>query len=120
MDDDPDIREVTCSLLEHLGYIPYATEHGEEAIAAYRDRPAAFAAVILDLTVPGAMGGIETLRRLQELDPHVRAIVASGYSDAPVMANHAKKGFGATLAKPYTVEQLAAALQEVIGSEPAR
>jgi signal transduction histidine kinase/ligand-binding sensor domain-containing protein/ActR/RegA family two-component response regulator len=120
MDDDPDIREVTCSLLESLGYISEAVEHGEAAIASYRSRPDAYDAVILDLTVPGAMGGAETLRRLQEIDPGIRAIVASGYSDAPVMADYACYGFCAVLAKPFTVEQLAAALLQAIDSSPAR
>jgi two-component system, cell cycle sensor histidine kinase and response regulator CckA len=74
----------------------------------------AFAAVILDLTVPGAMGGKETLARLLEIDPQVKAIVSSGYSDDPIMAEFAKYGFRGVIAKPYRISELSRVLNKVI------
>jgi DNA-binding NarL/FixJ family response regulator len=74
--------------------------------------------VILDLTVPGAMGGKDTLARLLEIDPQVKAIVSSGYSDDPIMADFLKYGFRGVLAKPYQVSELSKILHDVIMGKP--
>ena len=65
-----------------------------------------FATVILDLTVPGGMGGKEVMSRLLQIDPQVKAIVSSGYSDDPIMANYQTYGFTEVIAKPYTIAEL--------------
>ena len=81
MDDDDDIRDLAGAILGLLGYEPTLTTEGTETLAAYqqaRTEGEPFAAVILDLTIPGGMGGKETMRRLREVDPNVRAIVSSG------------------------------------------
>ena len=73
-----------------------------------------FNAVILDLTVPGGMGGREALRKLMDQDPEVRAIVSSGYSNDPVMANYTAYGFKGAVKKPYLVQEMSRVLHDVI------
>ena len=118
MDDEDAIRELAAEMLEALGYQPVVTRDGQAAIDAFiqaraDDNP--FDAVVMDLTVPGAMGGKELVRRLIEIDPDVRALVSSGYADDPVMADHRGYGFKGVVAKPYTVKDLARALEVLLG-----
>ncbi len=113
MDDDPDIRGVATAMLEVLGYQVECAADCEGAVRLYRDALAAgerFDGVILDLTVAGGPGGREALARLRRVDPAVRAFASSGYSDDEVLADPPAFGFVAAIGKPYTVEQLAAAL----------
>src|SRR5512143_4138071 len=113
MDDDPDIREVAAAMLEVLGYEVECAADGDGAVARYRDALASgrrFDGVILDLTVTGGPGGREALERLRSIDPAVRAFASSGYSDDQVLADPPAFGFVAAIGKPYTVDQLAAAL----------
>jgi two-component system cell cycle sensor histidine kinase/response regulator CckA len=70
--------------------------------------------VILDLTVPGAMGGVEALRRLREIDPEVAAVVSSGYAADSVLAEHRERGFRGVLVKPYGLEQLERLMAEIL------
>jgi CheY-like chemotaxis protein len=93
---------------------------GEEAVALYRQARESgdrFDIVIMDLTVPGAMGGKEAIRRFREIDPMVKAIVSSGYSDDPIMADFKKYGFKAVLAKPYKIHQLSETLYRVMAEK---
>jgi len=120
MDDEEEILASTAMLLECLGYQVAAAPEGERAIECFRraqarDEP--FDAVILDLTVPGGMGGAEVVKILRALDPGVRAIVSSGYSDTPVMAHYKKYGFCGVIRKPYTRDELGSVLKEVLGGE---
>jgi DNA-binding NarL/FixJ family response regulator len=88
-----------------------------EATVAYQHAQAAgqpFAAVILDITVPGGVGGKEAMARLQAIDPQVKALISSGYANDPIMANFAQYGFSGVVTKPYTVERLKQALQRVL------
>jgi PAS domain S-box-containing protein len=106
MDDEEVIRKLAAEMLLTLGYEVQTCSSGEQAITIYRAAMTAevpFAAVIMDLTVPGGMGGKEAARRILELDPTAYLIVSSGYSNDPVMAGYAKFGFSATLAKPYNI-----------------
>jgi CheY-like chemotaxis protein len=124
MDDEGMVREVALEFLGHLGFEGTAVEGGEEAVAAYRDAREAgrpFSAVIMDLTIPGGMGGKEAVRRLHDLDPGVRAIVSSGYSNDPVMADPARFGFRGVIAKPYRMRELREVLEGVLsgGGSPA-
>ncbi len=113
MDDELPIRDLARASLSHLGYEVDTAEHGNEALEKFQSaksegRP--YAAIIMDLTVPGGMGGRETVKRLLDLDPHVKAIVSSGYSQDPVMANYREFGFVAMVEKPYKIESLAKTL----------
>lgn len=117
MDDDPDIRDLAGAILGLIGYDATLTCDGTEALRVYEEALGTshrFAAVILDLTIPGGMGGKETVRRLKEIDPDVRAIVSSGYSNDAVIADFRASGFVAMVAKPYRMEDLARALHEAI------
>lgn len=92
-------------------------EDGDAALALYQDAfetNTTFDAVILDLTVPGAMGGLETVRQLTTLDPNVRAIVSSGYSNDSVMVNFANFGFRAAVKKPYQMWEMSLMLNEIL------
>lgn len=119
MDDDPMIRGLAGEILWHLGYeVEFATD-GKEAIALYQDsmdstKP--FDAVILDLTVRGGMGGKEAIQRLIAIDPEVKGIVSSGYSDDPGMTDFKQFGFSGVVAKPYTLEELGEKLNQVLKS----
>jgi len=73
--------------------------------------------VIMDLTIPGGMGGRETLQRLAELDPAVKAIVCSGYSNDPVMAEYGSYGFAGVVAKPYRIRHLVETVSRVIAAK---
>ena len=117
MDDEDFIRELVSMMLNTLGYEVALSEDGQQALVMYRealDAGSPFDAVILDLTVPGGMGGKETLRQLAAIDPHVCAIVSSGYSNDPVMADHIHFGFRAAIKKPYLVQELSQVLNKVI------
>lgn len=117
MDDEAFIRDLAMSLLSHLGYEPTFAREGNEAIEAYRNalrEGAGFDAVILDLTVVEGMGGKECIRELKKIDPHVRAIVSSGYSNDPIMADPGKYGFSALIAKPYNIQSLSTVLKKTI------
>ncbi len=117
MDDDRDVRGIGVQLLKALGYEVSEASGGEEALRLYeqaRDR-APFAVVVLDLTVPGGMGGKECVRRLRTQDPNVRAIVATGYYTDPIVAEFQSYGFAAAVQKPYRLEDLASALTQVLG-----
>jgi PAS domain S-box-containing protein len=109
MDDEPELRETVGAMLRRLGYAVELVENGARAIERYREslrnnRP--FDVVIMDLTVPGGMGGREAMIMLKELDPGVRAIVSSGYANDPVMADYARYGFKGVAAKPFNLKQL--------------
>jgi len=74
--------------------------------------------VLRDLTIPGGMGGMEAVKRLQEIDPNVRAIVCSGYSNDTVMANYKRFGFRAVVPKPYSLKQLSGTISDVLSTTP--
>ncbi len=109
MDDDELIRQTLGSMLRYLGYDPVLVPDGREAIERYRRAMAErlpFDLVILDLTVPGGMGGEEAIGELKKLDPQVRAVVSTGYSHSPVTAQYERYGFVGILPKPYNIEDI--------------
>jgi PAS domain S-box-containing protein len=117
MDDDPLVRGVLAAMLTELGFQAVFARDGAEAVVAYADaarRGHPFAAAILDLTVRGGVGGLEAVRRLLALDPGARALVSSGYSNDPVLSDHRAHGFRGVVRKPYRVEELSAALHQVL------
>lgn len=114
MDDDESVRDVLTQLIARLGYQVTAVADGAAVVERYveaRRAGAPFHLVVLDLNVVGGMGGEETLRHLRALDPGVRAVVSSGYSDNAIMAEYLAHGFKGVVAKPYTINQLAEALR---------
>ncbi len=120
MDDEEDIRENIIEIGEALDYKIAGAKNGEEAIAMYKEALNAgepYSVVILDLTIRGGMGGDEAVEELKKIDPNVKAIVFSGYSNKPVVANYEEYGFAAKLNKPIKVNQLAKTLREIIDSE---
>lgn len=117
MDDEPFVREVATVMLKNLGFEAVAVPDGEAALKQYEEAHRngdPFDVVIMDLTIPGGMGGEEAMRKLKEFDPDVRGIVSSGYSNDPVMADHRSFGFAGVVAKPYLVEDLQRVLHEVL------
>jgi len=117
MDDEAIVRVVAGELLRELGHEAVFAEHGDSAIEKYKKARAEgrpFDVVILDLTIRGGKGGAETLRDLQEIDPGVKAVVSSGYSDDEVIATFRQHGFHAFLKKPYSIDELNVVLDEVL------
>ena len=117
MDDDEAIREVTEKILIELGYEVGSAADGAQTIAVYKNaaqsgRP--FNAVIMDLTIPGGMGGKEAIQQLLKIDPKVTAIVSSGYSNDPIMSEYKKYGFRGVATKPYRIEKLSWVLHDVL------
>jgi PAS domain S-box-containing protein len=124
MDDDPFVRTTVERLLASMGCNAMATGDGESAVTTFRaarERGEPFAVLLLDLTVPGGMGGVEALSAIRRIDPEVPAVVMSGYAEDPVMARHADYGFQAVLPKPFTLDGLGVALRDATsggGQEP--
>ena len=117
MDDDEAISRLAVRMLKPCGYTVTTAPNAQEAIALYRqalDTGTPFDAVIMDLTIPGGPGGQEVIQALIVLDPHVRAIVSSGYAGDPVMANPTAYGFKGTVAKPYTARGLREVVAQVL------
>jgi len=117
MDDDMYIKDVARALLESMGYSVTIANHGKEALELFDKATAEkqpYDAVILDLTIPGGMGGKETIRELRKRDPKIKAIASSGYSEAPVMSHPDMYGFKAVLRKPYKRDDLGNALQQLM------
>ena len=109
MDDDDDFRRSFAELMESLGHDVHQSSNGEDAVSMYLDYMSsgkAFDLVILDMTIKGGMGGVETFRRLKVMDPGVRALVASGYSDKLGETEYLERGFSGYLKKPIIVDEL--------------
>lgn len=116
MDDEEDIQDVLGKMLEHLGFEVDFADDGLKAVALYTralqdGHP--YVATILDLTIPGGMGGKETLRLIKDHDPDAKVIVSSGYSNDPVMAHAGQFGFSGFIAKPYNLLDLSKVLTQV-------
>lgn len=123
MDDDETVRSVLRSMLEMLGHEATMTGDGREAVKLYGEGLASskpFDLVIVDLTIPGGMGGKQTTDELLKTDPEALVIVSSGYSNDPVMADYREHGFVAAVSKPYVLEELTAAIDAAIDGTPAR
>ena len=119
MDDDEAVNATARKMLEHLGFAVECALDGEQAVKLYergRREGAPFDLVILDLTIPGGMGGKKTIEKLIAVDPDVRAIVSSGYSNDMIMANFSDFGFKGVIAKPYRIDELAQVLEQVMGN----
>ena len=117
MDDEEIIRRLAGDMLNYLGYQSEIAANGEEAIGKFqeaRNSGEPYDLIIMDLTIPGAMGGKEAIERLLRIDPGVKAIVSSGYSNDPILANYRKYGFSGVVKKPYRIAELSQIVYEVI------
>ena len=120
MDDEEPIREMISVMLDRLGFTVKTVADGAELLreyAAARGGKEPYDLVMMDLTVPGAMGGREAMQELRKLDPGVKAIVSSGYSGDPVMANFREHGFCGIVPKPFRVNDLAKVLQAALAGK---
>lgn len=120
MDDEDAIRRMAHSLLGRLGFEVTLASEGATAVQLYAEakgRGYPYDLVVMDLTVPGGMGGKEAMRELLKIDPGVRAIVSSGYSSDPVMANYQAHGFKGMVPKPYKITDLARVARRVIEAD---
>lgn len=118
MDDEPVIRETLTETLAQMGHVPAAVADGLAALESYQQALKSshpFDLLILDLTIPGGMGGSATLEAIRVVNPTVRAIVMSGYTNDEVMRDYRKIGFRAALPKPFTSDILEAAINEALG-----
>jgi len=120
MDDEEMILKLSALILQRLGYEAEFSRRGEEAVERYRQalqEGARFDAVILDLTVRGGMGGLQAMRHLQKIDAGVKALVSSGYSNSPVMAEPQRYGFSGVVVKPYDLQSLSESLHNLLHNQ---
>jgi len=118
MDDDEVIRDAAGEMLKLLGYEVEVAKDGQEVLDLFQkkellaEKP--IDAVIMDLTIPGGMGGKYTIEKLQKIAPQIKVIVSSGYSNNPLMAEYEKYGFSGVVVKPYKIEELSKILHAVL------
>lgn len=117
MDDEEIIQDVLSNMLDFLGYEADIASNGSQAIEMYvkaKESSKPFDALIMDLTIHGGMGGKEAIQDLLKIDPEVKAIVSSGYSNDPAVTNFHEFGFKAVIAKPFKIEELSSVLKKVV------
>jgi CheY-like chemotaxis protein len=119
MDDEKAVRTVAGRMLKHLGYddVEFAAD-GAEAVRMYKaamESGNPFSVAILDLTVPAGMGGDVAVSKLLKIDPGVKSIVSSGYTDESAIVRYSEYGFSGMVTKPYTIEELGKVLRDVTG-----
>ena len=122
MDDDEIIQDVLSGMLDFIGYEVLIAGDGIEAIEKYKQavqEDRSFDVVIMDLTIPGGVGGKEAIVDLLKIDPHAKAIVSSGYSNDPVVLNYQEYGFKGVVNKPFKIEELTRILEEIACPESA-
>ena len=122
MDDEEIVSSIAREMLVHMGHEVAVARDGQTALALYQEalgQGKRFDAVIMDLTVPGGMGGREAVRELLRIDPAARVIVASGYSNDPVMAAYIDYGFCAAVSKPFRLQELASGVERALNSSRA-
>jgi PAS domain S-box-containing protein len=117
MDDDEIIRDIAREILGHLGYRVALCTEGSQALEMYRkamNTGEPFDLVIMDLTIPGGMGGKETMEKLLEIDHDVKGIVSSGYNNDPILASYRQYGFSGVIIKPYNITELGKVVHDLI------
>ena len=120
MDDEKMVRNIADRMLKKIGYEVVLAKDGAETIKLYKQavqsrRP--FEAVIMDLTIPGAIGGKEAIKTLLKINPEVKAIVSSGYANDPILAHFKDYGFQGVIPKPYSIEEMSNILYKVINEK---
>ncbi len=119
MDDEESVRIVVNRMLELLGYTPSLAKDGNEAVMLYKealDCGQPYDVVVMDLTVPGGMGGEEAVQKILDFDPDVTAIVSSGYANDPIMSDFGQYGFCDIIPKPFKFEEMSRILHKVINN----
>jgi two-component system cell cycle sensor histidine kinase/response regulator CckA len=117
MDDEDMVGEIACQMLEYLGFDAMRVVDGVDAVKEYKksqDDGMPFSAVIMDLSIPGGMGGEEAVREVLRLDHDAKVFVSSGYSTDPIMVNYQDYGFSGGIAKPFDL----AAMQKILSLIP--
>ncbi|MCK4837839.1 MAG: response regulator, partial [Desulfobulbaceae bacterium] len=117
MDDDELVRDIAGEMLSQLGCETVMAVNGEEAIDLFkqaRGKGQPFDLVIMDLTIPGGMGGREAVTIILQEDPAAKVVVASGYSTDPILANYQAYGFSAALAKPFRIKELSEKIKKIL------
>ena len=119
MDDEEALRKVAKNMLNRLGHHTICVADGEEAIKKYKqaknnDTPIDL--IIMDLTIPGGMGGKEAVKEILSIDPDAKVLVSSGYSNDPIMANYKAYGFSGAMSKPYELRELKKIVVQVLGA----
>jgi PAS domain S-box-containing protein len=117
MDDEEMVRNVGRVMLEELGYEVVCVENGDEAVRLFQESqhtPEPIDLIIMDLTIPGGMGGKETAQKILQIDPHAKIIVSSGYSNDPVLADFRAYGFCSVIIKPYVIQELRNAISKAL------
>ena len=120
MDDEDEVIDTAQQMLLHLGYEIKIAKNGTEAVNVYKrakESGEPFDLVILDLTIPGDISGKETIKKLLEIDPNLKAIVSSGYYNNPIMAEYKEYGFRGVVAKPYEIHQLSKVVYGVLNGK---
>ncbi|HOP06204.1 MAG TPA: PAS domain S-box protein [candidate division Zixibacteria bacterium] len=123
MDDEEAVRKVAGSVLSRMGFKTDLVDDGRKAVEQYTETLASgqcYDIVILDLTVPGGMGAEETIKQLKEIDPDVRAVVASGYTNDTCLIDHEKYGFADYIIKPFRVQELKRIALKVVAGNASR
>ncbi len=118
MDDDPMIRTLVQMMLSQLGHEVIAAADGNEAINLYQEHLSndrQIDVTIMDLTIPGGMGGQEAVQEILKINPAARVVVSSGYSNDPVMASYKDYGFAGSIAKPFQMDELIDVIRTVSG-----
>jgi len=119
MDDEEMIRSLVERVLSKSGYEVVLAKDGEEAVLLYKetmDADAAIDLIILDLTIPGGMGGRDAVKEIHKINPEAKVIVASGYSNDPVMSDFNKYGFCDAVAKPFQLRKLKECVSKALSS----
>jgi two-component system cell cycle sensor histidine kinase/response regulator CckA len=120
MDDQKSILKMAGRMLNRMGYETAFATGGSQAVEMYKEAQSSensFDLVILDLTIPGGMGGQETIKKLLQIDPDVKALVSSGYSNDPVMSSYQDFGFYGVIPKPYSQDEVAEVLNNIFGEK---
>ncbi len=117
MDDEDMVGEIACQMIEYLGFNAWLVTDGSDAVKEYKkhqDDGDAFFAVIMDLTIPGGMGGEEAVGKILKIDSQAKIFVSSGYSTDPIMVNFQEYGFLGGIAKPFDLTTMHNILSSVV------
>ena len=118
MDDEESVRDVAMDMLHYLGHDTLCVADGEQAVRKYKHAEISgtfIDLIIMDLTIPGGMGGKEAVREILAINPTAKVLVSSGYSNDPIMADYKRHGFSGALAKPYQLNELKQIIEQVLG-----